>query len=80
MADGSIQSGDGHTWNNPLWLSSVNGASNLNSMQVQAGDVIKFEIFRTSNNGDFAGVELAIQVIPPQHVGPPTGATGAGIG
>jgi hypothetical protein len=61
LTSGSVSSGDPYSRANPLALGAGSGgASVLNDVPVAPGDVLMLRIVRTSQYGDFVGVNLRI--------------------
>jgi hypothetical protein len=65
LTGGDIFSGDPFNRSNPFAFSAGSGGPTvLNQIPVAVGDVLKLQITRTSEPGDYAGVNLTITAIP----------------
>lgn len=65
LSTGRMQSGDGHTRDNPFDLADGSGGPDaLQDIAVTAGDVIRLGFVRTTESGDFVGINLTIELTP----------------
>jgi hypothetical protein len=64
LTSGHIESGDGHTRDQPFDLATGSGGADvLVDVPVAAGDLVRLELQRTTQPGDFVGVNLTIELV-----------------
>ena len=61
ITNGNVQSGDPYNRDNPLNLADgLGGATALENISLQTGDVLKLEFTSVSSGGDLVGVNLTV--------------------
>lgn len=81
LTSGSLFTGDPFDRANPFDFSTGSGgASALTSISVSPGDVIMFQVDKTSSDGDFVGVNLTISAVPEPTTFALLGSLAAGLG
>ena len=69
ITGGSLTSNDAFTSGNPFDFANGSGGANVLTVPVSVGDTISFRAQRTSQPGDFVGVNLLIDIPEPATAG-----------